>query len=145
MSRTTYAKTALALFMMIGFLWALPVGANEGPQKLMEPSHEVKAMISFRLGEKIVLWPEETAEGPDGLVIKHLWYGHKSLPDGPDESFFEMKVTQGAESTTLRIGTPIQEPQMTEWRDWVFHFITCNDNGPPHSKSEPVELMITHR
>ena len=102
-------------------------------------------MSRFALDQKISLKPGESASGPEGLRIRHTGYGHRILIEGGDRSFFELEIAQGTDSTRMRIYVPIDEQQTREWGSWKFNFLKCNENGPPHSAAEPVELVIGHK
>ncbi|MER2519428.1 MAG: hypothetical protein ABTQ34_01935 [Bdellovibrionales bacterium] len=134
-----------ALIVMACFLLATPVNANVVSKEPMESARGEGAMDLFSFGEMFVLRPDQSVEGPEGLFVKHLAYGHKRLKEGGDKSFLGLEVRQGDASTTLRVDVPIQRPITTEWRDFTFHFVKCEENGPPHSKSKPVELFVTRR
>jgi hypothetical protein len=109
------------------------------------PKIRLVIMSHFTLNEKITLKPGESISGPEGLRIKHSGYGHRILIEGGDRSFFEFEITQGTDSTTMRIYVPINKQQTTEWGNWKFDFMKCDENGPPHSPSEPVELVVSHK
>ena len=102
-------------------------------------------MSHFALNETITLKPGESTSGPEGLRIKHSGYGHRILANGEDRTFFEFEVAQGIDSTSMKIYVPISEPQTRVWGNWKFDFMKCNENGPPHSPSEPVELVVSRQ
>lgn len=102
-------------------------------------------MSQFTLNQKIAIKPGESFLGPEGLRIRHSGYGHRILVEGGDLSFFELEIAQGVDSTSMRIYVPISDQQTKEWHSWKFSFLKCNEDGPPHSESEPVELVIGHK
>lgn len=102
-------------------------------------------MSRFALNEKLTLKPGESITGPEGLRIKHSGYGHRFLIEGGDRSFFELEIVQGIDSINMRIYVPFNEQQTKEWGNWKFYFLKCNESGPPHSPSEPVELVVSHK
>jgi hypothetical protein len=128
--------------LVVCVLWMQPACADEALNKAGGGTTQGKSMRHFKLNERIVLTPSEAAEGPDGLVVKLLGYGHKIPFKGPDEPFLELEVRQGPDSTVLRQSVPIAQAQTREWRGWTFTFLLCKEDGPPHSAVEPLELVI---
>ena len=45
-----------------------------------------KSQKHFELDKPIILRPEESVKGPDGLIITHMGYGHK-FGGGPNEDY----------------------------------------------------------
>lgn len=129
----------MIVFLLIIFIFYL---LNK--EKTNPPINKTDAML-FKYNEKISIIPEQAKDGPDGLKITLTGYGHKITGDGSDFSFLNLKAERGADYTLIQIKTPIKEPQKYEWNEFEFIFLKCDDGGPPHSQTEPTELIITKK
>ena len=99
--------------------------------------------------------PGQTLEINNQFKIKHEGYGHRISPAGEPadrESFFSFEFeeisvdkSKTLERTSQRMFVPLRGVETMSWHNFVIHVTRCEDQGPPHDNTAPVEFYVEER
>lgn len=99
--------------------------------------------------------PDQSIEINNQFKIKHEGYGHKiSLPgeSSERESYFSFGFEEIAadksktpERTSQRMFVPLRGTETMTWKNFIIHITRCDDSGPPHDNTAPVEFYVEER